>query len=47
VQWVRHGWHVPIAYVIGYFVMLGLIGFHPGTTPRGSVAPPPALQQSK
>jgi Na+/H+ antiporter NhaD/arsenite permease-like protein len=47
VQWVRHGWHVPIAYVIGYFVMLGLIGFHPGTTPRGSVAPPPVLQQSK
>lgn len=32
--WVRHGWHVPIAYVIGYFVMLALIGFHPGSTPR-------------
>lgn len=46
-QWLRHGWHVALAYVIGYFVMLVLIGFHPGSTPRGSVAAPPAVQQSK
>jgi len=46
-QWLRHGWHVPLAYVIGYFVMLALIGFHPGSTPRGSVAAPPAIQQVK
>jgi Na+/H+ antiporter NhaD/arsenite permease-like protein len=47
VQWVRHGWHVPLAYVIGYFVMLALIGFHPDTMPRGSIGSPPAQQQSK
>jgi Na+/H+ antiporter NhaD/arsenite permease-like protein len=47
VQWVRHGWHIPIAYVVGYFVMLALIGFHPDTVPKGSIASPPALQQSK
>ena len=46
-QWLRHGWHVALAYVIGYFVMLALIGFHPGSTPRGSVAAPPSVQQSK
>jgi Na+/H+ antiporter NhaD/arsenite permease-like protein len=46
-QWLRHGWHVALAYVIGYFVMLALIGFHPGSTPRGSVAAPPAVQQAK
>jgi Na+/H+ antiporter NhaD/arsenite permease-like protein len=46
-QWLRHGWHVALAYVIGYFVMLALIGFHPGSTPRGSVAAPPAIQQAK
>jgi Na+/H+ antiporter NhaD/arsenite permease-like protein len=46
-QWLRHGWHVALAYVIGYFVMLALIGFHPGSTPRGSVAAPPAIQQVK
>jgi len=33
--WLRHGWYVPVAYVAGYFVMLVLIGFHPGTVLRG------------
>ena len=28
-HWLRHGWHVAIAYVIGFFVMLTLIGWHP------------------
>jgi len=27
--WLRHGWHVALAYVIGFFVMLTLIGWHP------------------
>ena len=36
--WLRHGWFIPVAYVIGFFVMLAAIGFHPGSTPRG-VAP--------
>jgi Na+/H+ antiporter NhaD/arsenite permease-like protein len=46
-QWVRHGWHVAVAYVVGFFVMLAIIGFHPGSTPKGSVAPPPAVQPAK
>ena len=33
--WLRHGWYVALAYVIGYFIMLALIGFHPGTVVRG------------
>lgn len=37
-QWLRHGWFVAVAYVVGFFVMLAVIGFHPGTTPRGSAA---------
>jgi Na+/H+ antiporter NhaD/arsenite permease-like protein len=28
--WLRHGWHVAIAYVVGFFAMLALIGWHPG-----------------
>ena len=36
-QWLRHGWMVPVAYVVGFFVMLATIGFHPGTAPRGAV----------
>jgi len=33
-QWLRAGWHVTLAYVVGFFVMLAIIGFHPGSTPR-------------
>ncbi len=33
--WLRHGWYVPVAYVAGYFVMLAVLGFHPGSTVRG------------
>lgn len=28
-RWLRHGWYVAVAYVIGFFVMLSLIGWHP------------------
>jgi Na+/H+ antiporter NhaD/arsenite permease-like protein len=27
--WLRHGWHVPIAYVAGFLVMLAVLGWHP------------------
>ena len=27
--WIREGWHVAVAYVIGFFVMLALLGWHP------------------
>ena len=33
-RWVRHGWHVALAYVIGFMVMLALVGWHP-TEKRG------------
>ncbi len=32
--WLRHGWHVAVAYVIGFFVMLALIGWHPDPNPQ-------------
>ena len=35
-RWLRHGWHVAIAYVIG-FCDAAIIGFNPGSTPRGSL----------
>lgn len=28
-QWLRHGWHVALAYVIGFAVLLALVGWHP------------------
>ena len=39
--WLKHGWHVAVAYVIGFFVLLTLIGWHP-TPVRRHLVPPPA-----
>ena len=43
-RWLRYGWHVALAYVIGFFVMLSVLGWAPDTrhkaerfTPEGSV----------
>lgn len=27
--WLRHGWHVVVAYIIGFFVLLAILGWHP------------------
>ena len=32
-SWLKHGWHVAVAYVIGFFVLLAVLGWHP--TPKG------------
>jgi len=29
VAWLRQGWFVPVAYVAGFFIMLGIAGWHP------------------
>jgi Na+/H+ antiporter NhaD/arsenite permease-like protein len=29
VKWLRYGWHVPVAFVVGYFVLYGLHGWSP------------------
>ena len=38
--WLRHGWYVAVAYVIGFFVMLYSVGWHPHAphkeTPAGA-----------
>jgi hypothetical protein len=28
-RWLRHGWHVVLAYFIGFLVLLALLGWHP------------------
>ncbi|HWL72875.1 MAG TPA: citrate transporter, partial [Burkholderiaceae bacterium] len=44
-RWLYHGWHVTVAYVIGFFVFLAVMGWHP--TPKRGDPPtsPPAAQQ--
>ena len=44
-RWLRHGWHVAIAYVIGFFVMLAMIGWQPGSTPRTNA--PVGMEKTK
>ena len=45
-RWLKAGWHVTLAYVLGFFIMLALSGWHP-TDKRGNKlaeAPCPAVQ---
>lgn len=54
--WIRHGWHVAVAYVIGFLVLLFVLDFHPDPRPDAapeakpaatSAAPPsPAMQST-
>jgi len=38
--WLKHGWHVALAYVIGFFLMYAIIGWHPNAPHKA----PPAAQ---
>jgi Na+/H+ antiporter NhaD/arsenite permease-like protein len=45
--WLRHGWHVAVAYVIGFFVLLAVLGWVPeAKRERGAAAPPIHTQSS-
>lgn len=37
IRWIREGWPIVIAYVVGFVVMLAVLGWHP--TPKQTVAP--------
>ncbi|HWE21131.1 MAG TPA: citrate transporter [Hyphomicrobiaceae bacterium] len=39
-QWLKHGWHVAVAYVIGFFVMLAILGWHPDAPVQGTAIRP-------
>ena len=28
-RWLAHGWHVALAYVVGFFVLMLVLGWHP------------------
>lgn len=45
--WLRHGWHVALGYVVGFLVLLMVLGWHPGQKRvKGQPVPlPPVLQQ--
>ncbi len=39
-RWLRHGWHVAIAYVIGFFFMLAVLGWNPDTDHKKRIDAP-------
>jgi Na+/H+ antiporter NhaD/arsenite permease-like protein len=41
--WIKGGWHVAVGYVLGFMAMLAVLGFHPGTQPKGSMLLAPAV----
>jgi len=43
-SWLRHGWHVAIGYVVGFFVLLAVLGWQPHE-PLKKGAPGSALVQ--
>lgn len=38
-NWLRHGWHVALGYIVGFCVLLAVLGWHPDTDHRLSAAP--------
>lgn len=38
-QWLRHGWHVVVAYVVGFAVLLAVLGWHPDAHHKVEAAP--------
>jgi Na+/H+ antiporter NhaD/arsenite permease-like protein len=44
-QWLRHGWFIPVGYVVGFFALLALLGWHPHERVREGV-PASAIVES-
>jgi len=38
-EWLRHGWHVALSYVLGFAILLLVLGWHPDALHKASVAP--------
>jgi Na+/H+ antiporter NhaD/arsenite permease-like protein len=43
-SWLKSGWHVTVAYILGFFVLLLTLGWHP--TPEGHLTPADAAAVS-
>ncbi|MBW7934296.1 MAG: citrate transporter [Gemmatimonadaceae bacterium] len=45
-RYLQKGWWVALAYVAGFLVMLQVLGFHPGSTPRTAQPKEPAAVEA-
>jgi len=41
-QWLRHGWHVAPAYVVGFAILLAVLGWNPHEPHRETAPGTPA-----
>jgi Na+/H+ antiporter NhaD/arsenite permease-like protein len=42
--WLRHGWYIAVAYVIGFFVLLVVLGWHPDARHKAKQATKPVAE---
>ena len=42
-KWLRHGWYIPVAYVVSFFVMLAVWDWRPDVPVERTIAPQPAV----
>ena len=42
--WIWHGWHVAVAYLLGFFALLAILGWHPGGTREAPLRGPASLR---
>lgn len=43
-QWLRHGWHVALAYVLGFLVLLFTLGWQPHAPREAAASAPVAIE---
>jgi hypothetical protein len=44
--WLKCGWHVTVAYVLGFFAMLWIVGWHPHPPHQAESHAPTAVEQA-
>ena len=44
--WVKNGWHVALAYVIGFLIMLAVVGWQPHTPHKLTNTAAPVSEQT-
>ncbi len=45
-QWLKHGWHVAVAYVVGFLVLLATLGWQPTSMRNKPASPQPHIASS-
>ena len=43
-SWLKEGWHVTLAYIVGFFIMMGAVGWHPHPPHREAKAAAQEIQ---